>query len=178
MDQSDSNVPICNSTFLLKNSKTRAVVVSNPNFADVKNEILEAIQFRPKEFTLDLRIGEPINISIQYQPAKNFPLDLYYLMDLTKSMEPDLNTLQTLGFNLTKTLQELTQNYKIAFGSYIDKPTMPFYFTDAEQAANPCKLNKETCKPGYLFKHSLNFTNKVDDFIEEVRIFFLAQVFF
>lgn len=90
-------------------------------------------------------------------------------MDLTLSMSGDLKTVTQLGLNLTKVLTDLTENHQIAFGSYVDKTEMPFYLMDKENYANPCRLNDETCDPGYLFKHRLNFTNEIDTFIAEVK---------
>ena len=42
-------------------------------------------------------LGEPKSFSIKIKPAENFPVNLYYLMDMSKSMENDLDKLQTLG---------------------------------------------------------------------------------
>ena len=36
-------------------------------------------------------------IKINVKPAEDFPVDLYYLMDMSKSMEDDLLKLRTLG---------------------------------------------------------------------------------
>uniref|UniRef100_A0A182TRN4 INB domain-containing protein n=1 Tax=Anopheles melas TaxID=34690 RepID=A0A182TRN4_9DIPT len=38
-------------------------------------------------------------ISFKYKPAKNYPLDMYYLMDLTWSMRDDKATLENMGKN-------------------------------------------------------------------------------
>ena len=42
-------------------------------------------------------LGETQQFTIQIKPAKNYPVDLYYLMDLSKSMLDDLEKLMTLG---------------------------------------------------------------------------------
>lgn len=42
-------------------------------------------------------LGETQQFTIQIKPAKNYPVDLYYLMDLSKSMLDDLEKLTTLG---------------------------------------------------------------------------------
>ncbi|XP_044272706.1 integrin beta-nu-like isoform X2 [Tribolium madens] len=89
-------------------------------------------------------------------------------MDLTISMAGTLNIVKTLGSNLTTLLETLTKNHQIAFGSYIDKPEMPFYMTSPEDYKNPCKIDFEICEQGYLFKHKLNFTDNIEEFINVV----------
>ena len=42
-------------------------------------------------------LGQPAKFDIKVKPAKDYPVDLYYLMDLSKSMEDDLLNLQNLG---------------------------------------------------------------------------------
>lgn len=98
-------------------------------------------------------------------------------MDLTKSMEGTLNLIKTLGSNLTELLVNLTENHQIAFGSYIDNPEMPFYQTSPEDYENPCKQDSQVCEKGYLFKHKLNFTKNVQEFIQEVSFKLLSYLF-
>ena len=41
--------------------------------------------------------GEPVNLRVTVRPAENYPVDLYYLMDMSLSMEDDLASLKALG---------------------------------------------------------------------------------
>jgi len=41
--------------------------------------------------------GEPATFKLAVRPAKNYPVDLYYLMDMSKSMEDDLGNLRKLA---------------------------------------------------------------------------------
>ena len=43
---------------------------------------------------------ETQQFTIQVKPAKNYPVDLYYLMDLSKSMSDDKEKLTTLGTSI------------------------------------------------------------------------------
>jgi integrin beta 1 len=97
-------------------------------------------------------------------------------MDLTFSMKQDLKTLINLGSELTTTLAKLTQNYRIAFGSYVDKLAMPFYSMTDREIENPCIIENENCERGYLFKHRREFTNDTDEFIKEVCIMKLKAI--
>lgn len=154
---------------MIVNNRTTVDFVKDEYFRNVNEDNVDAVQFKPQMIDVKLRLNEPVNFTIQYQAAKNYPLDLYYLMDLTLSMQQDLQTMTQLGVDLTNTLNQLTQLYKIAFGSYVDKTVMPFYLTDPDNYHTPCKLIGSDCVEGYLFKHRLNFTNNIDEFIRKIQ---------
>lgn len=46
---------------------------------------------------ITLTIGEPAKFQITVQPAEDYPVDLYYLMDMSLSMEDDLDNLRDLA---------------------------------------------------------------------------------
>jgi len=50
----------------------------------------------------NLILGQPVNVPIQVRIPENFPIDLYYLMDLSLSMEDDLEQIRELGDILGK----------------------------------------------------------------------------
>ena len=45
-------------------------------------------------------VGEPQTFQLNVRPASNFPLDVYLLMDLSGSMNDDLDNLKRLGSQL------------------------------------------------------------------------------
>jgi len=53
------------------------------------SEYRSAVQIRPQRVSLKLRPGQPFDVNMQYAQAEDYPVDLYYLMDLSKSMEDD-----------------------------------------------------------------------------------------
>ena len=44
--------------------------------------------------------GEPFNVSLQFKAVQNYPADLYYLMDVSYSMNDDKTNLARLGGSL------------------------------------------------------------------------------
>ncbi len=72
---------------------------------------------------------EAHHLDFYYAQAKDYPVDLYYLMDLSKSMEDDKAKLSALGDRLSATMQNLTSNFKLGFGSFVDKVVMPYVST-------------------------------------------------
>ena len=47
-------------------------------------------------------IGQIKNISVQFRQAKDYPVDLYFLMDLSSSMWDDKENLERLGGELVR----------------------------------------------------------------------------
>ena len=89
----------------------------------------EAIQVQPQHVSLKLRVNEAHNLEFFYEQAQDYPVDLYYLMDLSKSMEDDKEKLSALGDLLAETMQNITSNFRLGFGSFVDKVVMPYVST-------------------------------------------------
>lgn len=83
-------------------------------------------------------------------------------------MKDDKDTLVGLSRKMTDTLGTFTNNFRLGFGSYADKPLMPFVFPGHEN--NPCRSEYATCAPLYSFRHHLELTGDVDQFVRKVRI--------
>ncbi|XP_049875647.1 integrin beta-nu [Pectinophora gossypiella] len=147
-------------------------VVENKTLQDLQpgsHEVDNVVQIQPQRVHLSLKPRETKKISFSYRPAKNYPLDLYYLMDLTWSMKDDKETLVSLRDDLPVMLQNLTDNFKLGFGSFAEKPLMPFISMDPRRKANPCAVEEEACEATYSYRHHLSLTNQVTDFIQNVN---------
>lgn len=69
------------------------------------------------------------SLNMRYSQAIDYPVDLYYLMDLSKSMEDDKDKLSALGDKLSETMRNITSNFRLGFGSFVDKVLMPYVST-------------------------------------------------
>ncbi|XP_058065119.1 integrin beta-PS-like, partial [Anopheles bellator] len=87
------------------------------------------VQISPQRVGLKLRLNEVYRLSVNYAQAEDYPVDLYYLMDLSKSMEDDKAILSTLGADLASEMRKITSNFKLGFGSFVDKVLMPYVST-------------------------------------------------
>lgn len=71
--------------------------------------------------------------------VEDYPVDIYYLMDLSYSMKDDLWSIQNLGTKLATQMRKLTSNLRIGFGAFVDKPVSPYmYISPPEALKNPC----------------------------------------
>ncbi|XP_071440832.1 integrin beta-PS-like [Hetaerina americana] len=129
----------------------------------------DAVQLRPQKVKLKLRVGEPFPIKLQYSQAEDYPVDLYYLMDLSASMSDDKDTLSLLGDQIAHEMNQLTSNFRLGFGSFVDKIAMPFVSTVPVKLKKPCEKNGQPCDPPYTFKNHMPLTLNTKSFKDEVK---------
>ncbi|XP_078501226.1 integrin beta-3 [Lissotriton helveticus] len=127
-------------------------------------------QMSPQRIELHLRPDDSRVFSVQVRQVEDYPVDIYYLMDLSHSMKDDLLKIQTLGTNLTEKMRTVTSNLLIGFGAFVDKPMSPYmYVSPPEAITNPCFEIGTVCLPTFGYKHVLALTNQVQRFNEEVQ---------
>ncbi|XP_053482931.1 integrin beta-5 [Ictalurus furcatus] len=131
----------------------------------------DVIQIQPQKISLSLRPGHQTSFELQVRPVEDYPVDLYYLMDLSLSMKDDLDTIRNLGTKLAEEMKKLTSNFRLAFGTFVDKNLSPFSYTAPKYKENPCNGYKPfpNCVPSFGFRNHLSLTDKVDRFNEEVQ---------
>lgn len=62
--------------------------------------------------------GEPQTFQLKFKRAEDYPIDLYYLMDLSFSMEDDLENLKNLGTELMREMKTITSDFRIGNESF------------------------------------------------------------
>lgn len=125
-------------------------------------------QLSPQTVTLSLRPGQAAVFNVTFRRAKGYPIDLYYLMDLSYSMLDDLINVKKLGGDLLRALNEITESGRIGFGSFVDKTVLPFVNTHPEKLRNPCPNKEKECQAPFAFRHVLSLTDNSNQFQTEV----------
>ncbi|XP_044583271.1 integrin beta-PS-like isoform X1 [Cotesia glomerata] len=153
------------------NETSKIVIEKNIPLSSIKNR--EPVQIQPQKIKLYLRKGEEYKLKIRYTQAEDYPVDMYYLMDLSASMQPYRQHLSELGANLASVMRNLTSNFRLGFGSFVDKVTLPMTDTQPIKLKKPCDFiedNKKTdCAPPYGYKHQMSLTEDSDSFRSNVR---------
>ncbi|KTG36109.1 hypothetical protein cypCar_00018944 [Cyprinus carpio] len=120
----------------------------------------------PQKMHLQLRPGSQLSFQIQVQQPEDHPVDIYYLMDLSASMFDDLKMIKDLGSTLSKEMAKLTSKFRLGFGSFVEKPVLPFIKITREELANPCRSVDFECLPTFGYRHLLSLTSSTDKFNE------------
>lgn len=85
--------------------------------------------------------GSEVTFQVKIKHTEDYPVDIYYLMDLSASMFDDLGMIKNLGSTLSKEMAKLTSKFRMGFGSFVDKPVLPFIQITEKQLANPCRCD-------------------------------------
>ena len=111
---------------------------------------------KPQQVNLKLRPGVQHNLTFTIGQSVNYPVDVYFLFDLSFSMNKSRNTLAEQAGRIVDKITDITEDYRIGFGSFIDKDVAPFTSTNDEFN---CPKDVE-CRNPYSFYHqrSLSIT--------------------
>lgn len=124
----------------------------------------EAVQIQPQRVSLKLRAGATQRLRVQVRQARDYPVDLYYVMDLSRSMQDDLEKLKILGQIIAEEMGSITSNFRLGFGSFVDKTVLPYISTVPRKIREPC----DDCEAPYSFRNVLPLDNRTDLFAEKV----------
>ncbi|KAM9802180.1 integrin beta-2 isoform X3 [Syngnathus typhle] len=127
----------------------------------------EPIQLSPQKISLRLRPGRPTTFTVSFKRVQGYPVDLYYLMDLSFSMRDDLENVKGLGQDLFAALKKITQHAQIGFGAFVDKTVLPYTNTNKKKLQRPCDENYQ-CQATFGYRHVLSMTPRIDDFKKKV----------
>ncbi|XP_010873075.2 integrin beta-3a [Esox lucius] len=129
----------------------------------------EVTQIQPQKLTLTLRPDDAMRFEVKVKQAEDYPVDLYYLMDLSYSMNDDLVKLRDLGNLLATAMGKTTSNLRMGFGAFVDKTMSPYmYIYPPEAVQNPCYKRTNRCRPQFSYRNVLSLTDQVSRFTEEV----------
>ncbi|XP_012678392.2 integrin beta-7-like isoform X2 [Clupea harengus] len=147
------------------NPKSPPEVKKDRELSSTKENV---IQLKPQSIHLKLRIGQPSEFKVSFKRAVGYPIDLYYLMDLSFSMKDDLDNIKDLGKDILTTLEQFTKDRHIGFGSFVDKVALPYVSQLKSRLKNPCPNRLEKCQPAFSFRNVLPLTKQAERFKVEV----------
>lgn len=122
------------------------------------------VQISPQKVKLRLRPGIDFQFTLEVAQAKQYPVDLYYLMDLSNSMSDDKETIVQMGDVLIEAVRNITKDFQIGFGSFVDKEVMPFI---SLLPRDNCQLDYG-CPAPYSFQHQMSLSSNSREFQEKV----------
>uniref|UniRef100_A0A671Q071 Integrin beta n=1 Tax=Sinocyclocheilus anshuiensis TaxID=1608454 RepID=A0A671Q071_9TELE len=115
-------------------------------------------------------VGGEAMFVIEVQQLERYPVDLYYLVDVSASMQDNLDRLKTAGLALSHQMKEHSSDFRVGFGSFVDKPVSPYIDPSRVSRAADYEVH---CRPAHGFIHVLPVTQNMTEFtrvIQEQRI--------
>lgn len=84
-------------------------------------------------------LGAEANFMLKIHPLKKYPVDLYYLVDVSASMHNNIEKLNSVGNDLSKKMSFFSRDFRLGFGSYVDKTVSPYISIHPERIHNQCR---------------------------------------
>ncbi|XP_042350248.1 integrin beta-2 [Plectropomus leopardus] len=166
---------------ITRGCKNEEIISPKNNLTIVKKDPLsesfnqqEPVQLSPQKINLRLRPGLPTTFSVSFKRVEGYPVDLYYLMDLSYSMKDDLQNVKGLGQQLFAALKKFTVHAQIGFGAFVDKTVLPYTNTNKEKLQKPCDEKDQQCQAAFGYRHVLSMTSKEDEFKNKVTEQFIS----
>ncbi|KAM9750078.1 integrin beta-4 isoform 2-T2 [Dama dama] len=126
---------------------------------------LRRSQVAPQALRVRLRPGEERRFELQVFEPLESPMDLYILMDFSNSMSDDLDNLKKMGQDLAQVLRQLTSDYTIGFGKFVDKVSVPQTDMRPEKLKEPWPNSD----PPFSFKNVISLTEDVEEFRNKLK---------
>lgn len=79
--------------------------------------------------------------------------------------------LSKLGQLLANSMRNITKNFRLGFGSFVEKETLPFVNMAPRSMNNPCLSSDKSdqCVPPYGYLHHMTLTDDSTQFETEVK---------
>lgn len=135
---------------------------------NVANQNDKLIQLKPDKIRLKVRQNTKIKFNVTFDQAEKYPLDIYYLMDLTYSMKDHQEALVKQAEQISKSMEDITTKFRLGFGSFVDKVVMPYSNMLPAKLENPCSANIP-CIRAYGYRNHLSLTNDSKLFLQKVK---------
>lgn len=84
-------------------------------------------------------LGAEANFMLKIHPLKKYPVDLYYLVDVSASMHNNIEKLNSVGNDLSRKMAFFSHDFRLGFGSYVDKTVSPYISIHPERIHNQCR---------------------------------------
>ncbi|KAF7691367.1 integrin beta-8 isoform X1 [Silurus meridionalis] len=163
----------CDSVAQLMLKGCREEFIENPGVQVELNMKLSSSQVSPQDISIQLLPGSEASFTVEVTQLELYPVDLYYLVDVSASMQDNLDQLKTVGVNLSHRMKEHSSDFQVGFGSFVDKPVSPYIDVHPSKISNPCRDYEVNCRPAHGFIHVLPITDNMTEFkhvIQQQRI--------
>ncbi|XP_048243651.1 integrin beta-PS-like [Haliotis rufescens] len=131
----------------------------------------EAVQVQPQAINLRVRPNEAVKFKVQFRQAENYPVDLYFLLDMSHSMvkEKDAQTrLINLGLAMKNTMVKITKDFRLGFGTFVDKLAMPYVAWTKKMLEDRCPSGVQ-CRRPHDFQNQMALTKNMTIFADRMR---------
>ncbi|XP_074430925.1 integrin beta-8 isoform X1 [Larus michahellis] len=160
----------CDTVFNLMKRGCQSDFVENPTVhVKIPSDHETNTQVTPGKVSVQLRPGSEANFMLKVRPLEKYPVDLYYLVDVSASMHNNIEKLNSVGFALSKKMENISLDFRLGFGSYVDKTVSPYISIHPGRIHNQCSDYNLDCMPPHGYIHVLSLTDNIAEFKNAVN---------
>ncbi|XP_071591844.1 integrin beta-8 isoform X2 [Heliangelus exortis] len=160
----------CDTVFNLMKRGCQSDFVENPTVhVTIPSDHETNTQVTPGKVLVQLRPGSEANFMLKVHPLEKYPVDLYYLVDVSASMHNNIEKLNSVGFALSKKMTNISLDFRLGFGSYVDKTVSPYISIHPGRIHNQCSDYNLDCMPPHGYIHVLSLTDNIAEFRNAVN---------
>ncbi|XP_012686969.1 integrin beta-8 [Clupea harengus] len=159
----------CDSTSSLLRKGCREEFIQSPRVKVEVDATLSSTQVAPRKISIQLRPGSQASFVVEVRQLERYPVDLYYLVDVSASMKDNLERLNNVGVALSHQMREHSSDFRVGFGSFVDKPVAPYISVHPSKIINPCREYEVQCRPTHGFIHVLPITENMTEFTRVIQ---------
>ncbi|XP_021393942.2 integrin beta-8 isoform X5 [Lonchura striata] len=160
----------CDTVFNLMKRGCQSDLVENPTVhVTIPSDHETNTQVTPGKVSVQLRPGSEANFMLKVRPLEKYPVDLYYLVDVSASMHNNIEKLNSVGFALSKKMENISLDFRLGFGSYVDKTVSPYISIHPGRIHNQCSDYNLDCMPPHGYIHVLSLTDNIAEFRNAVN---------
>ena len=86
----------------------------------------DRISIKPQYLQVKLKANSSAKVPFTFKQTVDYPLDLYFIMDLSNTMRAHKDKLAAIASQLSIRMSKITKNFQLGFGSFVEKPVAPF----------------------------------------------------
>ncbi|XP_063306796.1 integrin beta-8 [Pelobates fuscus] len=155
----------CDTVSNLKAKRCRPDLIEHPS---VQVQVLSSkepgSQVIPSDVNVQLRPGATANFMVRVHRLEKYPVDLYYLVDVSVSMRKSIGKLISMGFDLSRKMANFSNDIRFGFGSFVDKPVTPYISIHPSRIKNQCAIFNVHCMPAHGYINVLPLTDNITEF--------------
>ena len=133
----------------------------------------EPSRISPQHVMANIRVGDFVDVPFNISEPEKYPIELYYLMDVSYSMREDMKTMKSIGEMMADKLKNLTgadadSLVRIGFGTFVDKVTSP------QTEMLPYRLqipydDADGIRQPFVYRNVNPLTENIDDYNNNIR---------
>ncbi|XP_060136713.1 integrin beta-8 isoform X1 [Zootoca vivipara] len=154
----------CDTVLHLMKRGCRTDFIESPSVAVTMPAGNANVQVAPGEVSIQLRPGSEASFMLKVQPLEKYPVDLYYLVDVSASMHKNIEKLNSVGSDLSQKMENISLDLRLGYGSYVDKTVSPYISIHPGRIHNQCSDYDLDCMPPHGYIHVLSLTDKIAEF--------------